>query len=106
VHYSTGGAYPQSTDRGSFSCVAAFSIEKSASGHPLSFSQQQLWLVHQLEPNNLAYNIPIAIHLKGELNVTALEQSLNEIIIATKSCGQILELWTVNPCKRSRPHLA
>ncbi|MBD2002953.1 MULTISPECIES: non-ribosomal peptide synthetase [Cyanophyceae] len=57
-----------------------FPIEKPASGHPLSFSQQQLWLVHQLEPNNLAYNIPIAIHLKGELNVTALEQSLNEII--------------------------
>jgi thioesterase domain-containing protein/acyl carrier protein len=47
---------------------------------PLSFSQERLWLLNQLKPDSSAHNIPIALHLKGLLNVPALEQSLNEII--------------------------
>jgi len=47
---------------------------------PLSFAQQRLWLLNQLEPESPAYNIPIAVRLSGELNVTALERTLGEII--------------------------
>jgi amino acid adenylation domain-containing protein len=47
---------------------------------PLSFAQQRLWFMDQLEPGNPAYNIPSAIRLSGELNIEALERSLNEII--------------------------
>lgn len=47
---------------------------------PLSFSQQRLWFLNQLEPGNPLYNIPGAVRLIGLLNVAALEQSLNEII--------------------------
>ncbi len=47
---------------------------------PLSFSQQRLWFIDQLEPGNSAYNFPAAIRLKGPLNLVALEQSINEII--------------------------
>ncbi|MEM7580783.1 MAG: amino acid adenylation domain-containing protein [Cyanobacteria bacterium P01_A01_bin.80] len=47
---------------------------------PLSFSQQHMWLVDQLEPGNPAYNRPTNISLTGTLNVAALEKSLNEII--------------------------
>jgi aspartate racemase len=47
---------------------------------PLSLSQQQLWLIEQLAPGNLAYNISAAFRLIGSLNVQALEQSFNEII--------------------------
>jgi amino acid adenylation domain-containing protein len=47
---------------------------------PLSFAQQRLWFIDQLEPGNSAYNIPAAIRLKGLLNLAALEQSLNEIV--------------------------
>lgn len=47
---------------------------------PLSFSQQRLWLLDQLEPNNSLYNIPAAVRLTGLLNITALEQSFNELI--------------------------
>lgn len=54
--------------------------------HPLSFAQQQLWFVHQLAPNSSAYNIPLVMDLKGQLNVGVLEQSLNEII----SCHAVL----------------
>lgn len=47
---------------------------------PLSFAQQRLWFLHQLEPNNTAYNMPAASRLTGELNPGTLEQSITEII--------------------------
>jgi len=47
---------------------------------PLSFTQQRLWFLDQFEPNNAAYNIPVAYRLTGVLNVRALEQSLHEIV--------------------------
>jgi acyl-CoA synthetase (AMP-forming)/AMP-acid ligase II len=47
---------------------------------PLSFSQQRMWFLDQLEPGNPAYNRPSSIRLTGPLNVAALEKSLNEII--------------------------
>jgi hypothetical protein len=47
---------------------------------PLSFAQQRLWFLDQLEPDNVLYNIPIALRLSGTLNVDALEQSLNEVV--------------------------
>ncbi len=46
----------------------------------LSFAQERLWFVNQLFPDNSSYNQPIALNLKGHLNVVALEQSLKEII--------------------------
>ncbi|PHB36096.1 condensation domain-containing protein, partial [Bacillus pseudomycoides] len=47
---------------------------------PLSFAQQRLWFLDQLEPGNVSYNIPAAISFKGTLNVQALNESINEII--------------------------
>ncbi len=48
---------------------------------PLSFSQERLWFIDQLEPGRYsAYNIPLALRITGVLNVPALEQSLNEIL--------------------------
>ncbi|MBP5972479.1 amino acid adenylation domain-containing protein [Brasilonema sp. CT11] len=47
---------------------------------PLSYAQQRLWFLDQLEPNSASYNIPIALRLQGTLQVPALEQSLQEII--------------------------
>ncbi|MBL1175482.1 amino acid adenylation domain-containing protein [Pantanalinema sp. GBBB05] len=47
---------------------------------PLSFAQQRLWFLDQLVPNSSFYNIPQALRLQGELNLAALEQSLNAIV--------------------------
>jgi amino acid adenylation domain-containing protein len=47
---------------------------------PLSFAQQRLWFLAQLEPESPAYNLWAAYRLRGPLNVPALEQSLSEIV--------------------------
>ncbi|MFL5653191.1 MAG: amino acid adenylation domain-containing protein, partial [Ktedonobacteraceae bacterium] len=47
---------------------------------PLSFAQQRLWFLDQLDPGNAAYNLPSAVRLGGRLNPQALEQSVQEIV--------------------------
>jgi amino acid adenylation domain-containing protein len=47
---------------------------------PLSFAQQRMWFIEQLEPGNAAYNVPASVHLKGRVNLFTLEQSLNAVI--------------------------
>ncbi|MBW4677268.1 MAG: amino acid adenylation domain-containing protein [Desmonostoc geniculatum HA4340-LM1] len=54
--------------------------DKNTSHHPLSFAQQGLWFINQLTPDTPTYNIPIIINFKGCINLTALQDSLNEII--------------------------
>ena len=46
----------------------------------LSFGQERLWLLDQLEPNSSAYNMPLAVRLRGRLDVDALRRSLDEIV--------------------------
>ncbi|MEK6283902.1 MAG: amino acid adenylation domain-containing protein, partial [Acidobacteriota bacterium] len=46
----------------------------------LSFSQQRLWFLNQLQPGSAVYNLPIALRLNGLLKVGALEQSVGEIV--------------------------
>ncbi len=47
---------------------------------PLSFAQQRLWFLDQLEPGMSTYNMPAAIRLTGTLDKAALERSINEIV--------------------------
>lgn len=47
---------------------------------PLSYGQQQLWFLEQLDSGTAAYVFTNAVHLDGPLNVTALQLALNEII--------------------------
>ncbi len=47
---------------------------------PLSFAQERLWFLNQLEPDSPAYNITRAVRLSGPLNLPALEQTLNDLV--------------------------
>ncbi|MET0399016.1 MAG: amino acid adenylation domain-containing protein, partial [Longimicrobiaceae bacterium] len=47
---------------------------------PLSFAQERLWLVDQMEPGSAVYNIPMAWRLGGALDGAALERALGEIV--------------------------
>jgi amino acid adenylation domain-containing protein len=51
-----------------------------ASEGPLSFSQQRLWFLHQLEPASTAYHVPGAARLRGDLRPEVLERALGEIV--------------------------
>jgi amino acid adenylation domain-containing protein len=46
----------------------------------LSFAQQRLWFLSLLDPESSIYNRPAYIKLKGQLNISILEQCLKEII--------------------------
>ncbi|MCP4000284.1 MAG: non-ribosomal peptide synthetase, partial [Gammaproteobacteria bacterium] len=46
----------------------------------LSFAQQRLWLLAQLEGQSATYNMPAALRIEGELNETALQHALSALI--------------------------
>ncbi|MFO0760430.1 MAG: non-ribosomal peptide synthase/polyketide synthase [Byssovorax sp.] len=47
---------------------------------PLSFAQERLWFLDQLDPGNAAYHIPLAIRLEGPLDIGALDRALKEVV--------------------------
>jgi len=47
---------------------------------PLSFAQQRLWFLGQLDPDSAVYNISKAVRLEGDLDARAMERSLAEIL--------------------------
>ncbi|MGH9367919.1 MAG: non-ribosomal peptide synthetase, partial [Thermoanaerobaculia bacterium] len=47
---------------------------------PLSFAQQRLWFLDQLDPGRAYYNLPLALRLSGELDVSALTRALDAIV--------------------------
>ncbi|HEV8580076.1 MAG TPA: non-ribosomal peptide synthase/polyketide synthase [Thermoanaerobaculia bacterium] len=54
-------------------------IREEGTEAPLSFSQQRLWFLHQLDPKD-AYHVPGALRLRGSLDEEMLERSLTEIV--------------------------
>lgn len=47
---------------------------------PLSFSQQRLWFLEQMEGELTAYNLPSAMRLRGTLDVQALRRAMGEVV--------------------------
>jgi aspartate racemase len=72
---------------------------------PMSFGQQRLWLLDQLEPNNSTYNITMAYRFTGRLHVSALEQSLNEIVQRHESLRTTFAIVDGQPAQLIAPAL-
>jgi amino acid adenylation domain-containing protein len=70
---------------------------RGASSAPLSFAQQRLWLLDQLEPRNPAYNLATASRLRGALDAAALARSLSEICRRHESLRTHFELRRDEP---------
>ncbi|HEY3480959.1 MAG TPA: amino acid adenylation domain-containing protein, partial [Streptomyces sp.] len=64
---------------------------------PLSFSQERLWFMDQLEPGNAVYHIPAALRLEGELDAAALERAFAGLVARHEA------LRTVFPAVDGRP---
>ena len=47
---------------------------------PLSFAQERLWFLNELDPDSPAYNIAFSIHLSGELNIEALQSAVDLLV--------------------------
>src|SRR5439155_2620521 len=47
---------------------------------PLSFAQQRLWFIDQLEPGSPLYNMPVALGVTGPLDAGVLALCLGEIV--------------------------
>ncbi|HZI13364.1 MAG TPA: condensation domain-containing protein, partial [Myxococcus sp.] len=47
---------------------------------PLSYAQQRVWFLDQLEPGSTAFNMPVALRLEGPLDPGAMERALSEVV--------------------------
>ncbi|HEV2783795.1 MAG TPA: amino acid adenylation domain-containing protein, partial [Actinophytocola sp.] len=52
---------------------------------PLSFAQQRLWFLNEFEPGGIEYNTPLAVRLRGELDVDALNGALTGLVARHES---------------------
>src|SRR5688572_18734500 len=70
---------------------------------PLSFAQERLWFLDQLEPNNPFYNIFAAVRITGKLNERALERSLCEIVNRHESLRTTFTFTDERPRQQINP---
>ncbi|HEV7646709.1 MAG TPA: amino acid adenylation domain-containing protein, partial [Actinophytocola sp.] len=47
---------------------------------PLSYAQRRLWFLSQLDDRSVAYNVPVAVHLEGRLDIDALRAALADVV--------------------------
>jgi|GEM_PF-6801778 len=47
---------------------------------PMSYAQQRLWMIDQLEPGNAAYTCPVPVRLRGALDTTALRAAIEDVV--------------------------
>ncbi|GHO57935.1 non-ribosomal peptide synthetase [Ktedonobacter robiniae] len=69
----------------------------------LSFAQQRLWFLAQLDPQSAAYNLPHALRLHGPLQVDVLEASFHELVRRHESLRTTFPLHEGQPVQRIHP---
>jgi len=73
---------------------------------PTSFAQQRLWFLNQLAPNNPFYNVGCALRLTGSLNLTALEQTFNQLVRRHETLRTTFAVVEGQPVQVVAPNLA
>jgi len=55
-------------------------VERSSAGLPLSYAQQRLWILNQLDPDSTSYNMHAGVRLRGGLKIDLLERVFTEVV--------------------------
>ncbi|MCR8844948.1 amino acid adenylation domain-containing protein [Paenibacillus sp. SC116] len=72
---------------------------------PLSYAQERLWFIQQMEVDSPAYNEPIAYRIQGNLHVEVLEKALREIVKRHESLRTYFEVVHSQPVQRVSPEV-
>ncbi|HEY0603676.1 MAG TPA: amino acid adenylation domain-containing protein [Herpetosiphonaceae bacterium] len=72
---------------------------------PISYAQQRLWFLHQIDPSSPTYNIPSAVMLRGDVDLRALERSLDAIVRRHEVLRTTFHLVNGQPVQRIVPDL-
>jgi acyl transferase domain-containing protein len=70
---------------------------------PLSFAQQRLWFIDQLEPGSPLYNLPRALHTEGPLRIEVLTLTLSEIVRRHEALRTVFAAPEGSPVQVIRP---
>jgi len=72
---------------------------------PLSFAQEHLWFMEQMEPGHPRYHLPGAVRLFGPLDPAALERALNDSIRRHESLRTVIPSLDGGPVQQVLPDL-
>jgi amino acid adenylation domain-containing protein len=72
-------------------------------GIPLSFAQQRLWFMHQYDPAGSQFNMPLAVRLRGEVELGALQGALDLVVGRHEALRTTFEAGGDLPRPRVRP---
>jgi amino acid adenylation domain-containing protein len=70
---------------------------------PLSFSQERMWFLNQLDPETSAYNLPQAVRLRGRLDVEVLHRCFTELVRRHETLRTTFTLVEGQPVQRVQP---
>ncbi|HEX6292477.1 MAG TPA: amino acid adenylation domain-containing protein [Herpetosiphonaceae bacterium] len=72
----------------------------------LSFAQQRLWFLNQLEPGNPFYNVPTVVRFRGPLDSRAFERALNTVVERHEALRTVFPIVEGQPVQRILPALS
>ena len=83
-------------------------IERVARGAPLptSLSQRRMWVIQHFDPASTAYNVPIAIRLRGALDPALCQQALDLMVERHEGLRTAFVMGDNEPMQSIAPALA
>ncbi len=72
---------------------------------PMSYSQRRMWLIQQFDPASVAYNIPVALLLRGPLDTRVMQHAVDLLVQRHEMLRAGLLMGAHEPMTRIEPDL-